>query len=63
MSSYITICVEEWYDAKEKLIFYQKQVEHYKQKVIEFMGDKDKLETTNFTVYKDRNGDYDVEEN
>jgi hypothetical protein len=46
--------VEEWYKAKEKVAFYEKQVDKLKQKVIEYMKEKEveTIVTTNYIVSK-----------
>lgn len=46
--------IEEWYKSKERVSFYEKQVDKIKQKVIEYMNEKgvDSLVTTNYTVSK-----------
>ena len=46
--------VEQWFKAKEKVSFYEKQSEKLKQQVIEYMKDKDveTLVTTNYIVSK-----------
>jgi hypothetical protein len=46
--------VEEWYKAKEKVAFYEKQVDKLKQKVIEYMKEKEveSIVTTNYIVSK-----------
>jgi hypothetical protein len=46
--------VEEWYKAKDKVAFYEKQVDKLKQKVIEYMKEKEveTIVTTNYIVSK-----------
>ena len=46
--------VEEWYKAKEKVAFHEKQVDKLRQKVIEYMKDKEveTIVTTNYIVSK-----------
>jgi len=46
--------VEEWYKAKEKVAFHEKQVDKLKQKVIEYMKEKEveTIVTTNYIVSK-----------
>lgn len=46
--------VEEWYKSKEKVAFYEKQVDKLKQKVIEYMKEKEveTIVTTNYIVSK-----------
>jgi len=52
--SKIKEAVEEWYKAKEKVTFYEKQSEKLKQQVIEYMKNKEveSLVTTNYVVSK-----------
>lgn len=52
--SKIKEAVEEWYKAKEKVTFYEKQSEIFKQQVIEYMKNKEveTIVTTNYIVSK-----------
>jgi hypothetical protein len=52
--SKIKEAVEEWYKAKEKVAFYEKQSEKIKQQVIDYMKNKEveTLVTTNYIVSK-----------
>ncbi len=52
--SKIKEAVEEWYKAKEKVAFYEKQSEKLKQQVIDYMKNKEveTLVTTNYVVSK-----------
>jgi len=52
--SKIKEAVEEWYKAKEKVAFYEKQSEKFKQQVIEYMKNKEveTIVTTNYIVSK-----------
>lgn len=52
--SRIKEAVEEWYKTKEKVTFYEKQIEKLKQEVINYMKDKqvETLVTTNYMVSK-----------
>jgi len=52
--SKIKEAVEEWYKAKEKVTFYEKQSEKLKQQVIDYMKNKEveTLVTTNYVVSK-----------